>query len=269
VSRPSFRTGLALALLLPLSPFSLPAQSVAPAYHPLQLDCARYEQRVQSTIILGAGVQRSRERTGRDGILVVRATGADSLTALEAWFDTLVVWREGSGERLEPETDGVIGGRFRGTLGPHGGFAERDRPFIPDDIAQVADVGDALAELFPPLPPIALAPGAAWRDDFGTVIFRSPDGSNGGRRVERYRITRRSERDESRLLSDSSEVHAHRTESENSVLEWSGEVGPVRWDRQITVEVAVPTGGPVKQPFRTRIEQVISIARVPGECAPP
>lgn len=237
-----------------------------PVYHPAQLDCSRFRQQVRSVILLDGGNQHTRETTGRDGTLSIRATSVDSGVRLEAWFDTLSVWREGSGERLEPETDGVVGGRFRGTLTRVGGFTETDRPFIPDEIAQVADVGDALAELFPPLPPVGLLPGAAWKDEFGTVILRIPDGMRDGRRVERYRINRKLERDETRLLSDSSEVRAQRAETEASVLEWSGELGPVRWDREVTVLVTVPAGGPVRQPFRTRIEQQISVERVAGSC---
>ncbi|HSB55710.1 MAG TPA: hypothetical protein VLD58_15220, partial [Gemmatimonadales bacterium] len=93
-----------------------------PRYHPLQLDCAGYRQQAQSSILLVAGRQRSRERTGRDGVLVLRAARADSSIRLEAWFDTLSLWREGSGERLEPDTDGLIGGRYRGLLTPFGSF---------------------------------------------------------------------------------------------------------------------------------------------------
>ncbi len=260
------RTLLAGALALCTATAGNAQAPARPVYHPAQLDCARYRQQVRSVILLDGGGQHSRETTGRDGTLSVRATAADSLLQLEAWFDTLTVWREGSGERLEPETDGVVGGRFRGTLTRAGTFTESDRPFIPDDIAEVADVGDALSELFPPLPPVGLQPGAAWKDGFGTVILRIPDGSRDGRRVERYRINRRFEREESRLLSDSTEVRAERTETEASVLEWSGELGPVRWDREITVLVAVPAGGPVKQPFRTRIEQQASVERVAGAC---
>lgn len=240
--------------------------SAAPAYHPSQLDCSRYRQQVQSVILLDGVGQRSRETTGRDGTLTVRASAVDSLLRLEAWFDTLTVWREGAGERLEPETDGVVGGRFRGMLTRAGGFTESDRPFIPDEIAEVAEVGDALSELFPPLPPLALAPGAGWKDPLGTVILRIPDGSREGRRVERYRITRRLEREESRLLPDSTEVRAERSETETSVLEWSGELGPVRWAREIGVLVTVPMGGPVKQPFRTRIDQKVTVERVAGGC---
>ena len=177
------KVGAMLGLLLLAT--SASAQAPAATYHPLQLDCANYRQQVRSVIDLEGGQQRSRETTGRDGILTIRASAEDSLLRLEAWFDTLTVWREGAGERLEPETDGVVGGRFKGTLTRSGGFSSIDRPFVPDDVAQVADVGDALAELLPPLAPIPLLPGRAWKDDFGTVISRLPDGGSAGMPVQR------------------------------------------------------------------------------------
>jgi hypothetical protein len=135
-------------------------------------------------------------------------------------------------------------------------------------VAQVADLGDALAELFPPLPAVALGAGAGWRDDFGTVIQRLTDGSRDGRRVERYRLSRRLTREERHLLPDSTEVRADRQETETGTYEWSPELGPVRWERTIRVDVAVPVGGPVRQPFRTRIEQQVTIERmaVSGGC---
>lgn len=249
-----------------LLPCAAWAQDSPPAYHYLQLDCAVYRQQVHSVIQLESGRERSRETSARDGTLVVRAAAQDSLIALEAWFDTLTVWREGSGERIAPETDGVIGGRFRGLLTRFGGFTSVDRPFVPDDIAQVADVSDALTELFPPLAPVALAPGAGWKDDFGTVITRLPDGTNGGRPVERFRLIRRDDRMESRFLPDSTEVRAKRQELEDGVYEWSKELGPVRWERAITVNVMVPAAGPVKQPFRTEIAQQASVERLPTDC---
>jgi hypothetical protein len=250
-------------------PVTLLAQFGGPSYHPLQLDCARYRQQVRTEIQLESTRQRSRETTGRDGVLTVRAAARDSALVLEAWFDTLAVWREGSGERLEPETDGVIGGRFKGVLTRLGGFTSLDRPFVPDDVAQVADVGDALEELLPPLPAVALLPGAAWKDESGGVFSRIPDGSNQGRRVERYRLIRRSEREESRWLPDSTEVRATRRQSEAGVFEWSGELGPLRWEREITVEVSVPAGGAVKQAFRSRILQQVVVERVGGGCSAP
>jgi hypothetical protein len=257
------RALLALGLWLPAG---AAAQEAAPSYHPLQLDCSRYRQEIRSVIELVGARQRSRETTSRVGILAVRAAARDSAIALEAWFDSLAVWREGAGERLEPETDGVIGGRFRGLLSRRGVYTETDRPFVPDEVAQVADVGDALGQLFPPLPGRPLPPGATWQDLSGTVITRLPDGRRVGRMVERYRLAQRSVKEESRLLPDSSEVRATRRERETGVYEWSREAGPVRWERDITVEVDVPAGGPVRFPFRTRIEQKVTMERVAGGC---
>lgn len=253
---------LALASGAPL------AAQAPPRYHPLQLECARYRQEVRSVIELESRGVRSREETLRDGILVLRATPRDSAIALEAWFDSLTAWREGAGERLVPETDGLLGGRYHGLLATTGAFTALDRPFIPDDLAQVADLGDALAELLPELPATALAPGAGGRDPFGTVVLRLPDGTRDARRVQRYRLTRALARDEQHPLPDSTSVLARREEHETGVFEWSPEVGLVRWERTIQVVVEVPAGGPVRQPFRTRIQQQVTVERLgsPASC---
>lgn len=248
-------------LLLPLIVAPLSAQD-APAFHPLQLDGASYRQEVRSTITLEAGRERTRETSLRDGILELRATALDSLIMVEGWFDSLVAWREGHGVRVTPETDGVIGGRFRGLLNRRGGFTSTEIPFVPDDLAEVTELAGALADLLPPLPTPPLAPGASWRDDLGTAFLRIPDGTVAGRRVERYRLVRTAEREESRLLPDSTEVRAVRRERETGILSWSREVGVVRWERDIVVEVLVPQGGVVKAPFRTRIEQAVLVERL-------
>src|SRR5262249_42020461 len=112
---------LALGLLVAATA-TLGAQSIDfPRYHPLLLDGARYHLTAKAQIDLQSGKQRTRETSGRDGIVVLKATKEDSLIDLEAWFDTLDVWREGSGERIAPETDGLIGGRYKGRLTPSGG----------------------------------------------------------------------------------------------------------------------------------------------------
>ncbi len=254
-------------LLAPLLVGAGFAQTPAPpAYHPAQLDCAAYRQTLSSDIRLEGVRERSRETSGRDGVIRLRATSRDTLIALEAWFDTLAVWREGNGERLAPETDGVIGGRFTGLLTRQGGLTVTDRPFIPDDIAQVAEVSGALEELLPPLPQVALTPGTGWKDGVGLILTRLSDERQGGRRVERYRLIRRTARNELRLLPDSSEVRATRVEDETGTIFWSAELGLVRWERTITVEVSVPRGGVVQSPFRTRIVQQVTVERMGGGC---
>jgi len=248
----------ALTALLALAP--LGAQG-GPVYHPLQLDGAAYRQEIRSDITLEGGRMRSRETGLREGRLQLRAAWKDSVIAIEAWFDSLVAWREGNGERMIPETDGVIGGRFHGLLTPQGGLTTTETPFVPDPLAEITELAGALADLLPPLPAVRLRPGESWRDPFGAAFLRVPDEVYRGRRVERYRLVRSGEREERRLLPDSTEVRAMRSERETGIFSWSPEVGVVRWERDVTVDVTVPEGGVVKAPFRTRIEQVIVVAR--------
>ena len=261
----------ALALVVASAPPGIAGAqaSGAPGYHAQQLDCGRFRQEIRSTITLEGGGARTRETTGRDGILTLRAAPSDSGLALVAWFDTLAVWRAGGGERMEPSADGVIGGRFRGLLTPAGSFTSTDRPFVPDEVAQVSDVGDALERLLPRLPPVPLKAGESAKDDEGLVITRLSDGAASGRVAERYRLTTRFEGDDLRLLPDSTQVTAHRRETETGVFDWVPELGVVRWERQVTIDVTVAAGGVVKRAFRTRIEQQAVTARLEGSCPAP
>lgn len=262
ISGRRFLPAIALAALLLPQPLSEPV----PLYQVLMLDCGRYRVQVESKITLQSGRQRTRETSGRDGVMVLRAGAADSLIRLEAWFDTLSLWRESEGERLAPDTDGLIGGRYRGLLDRLGGFTSTDTPFVPDEIRQVAELDAALGDLLPPLAPEPLRLGASWRNDFGTIITRTEDGLVDGRRVQRYRLLRRASREERRLLPDSSEVTATRNESETGVYSWSSDLGVVRWERELRDDVHVPAGGLVKQPFTTGIEQRVTVTRVSGGC---
>jgi hypothetical protein len=238
----------------------------APRYAPQLLDCARYRVQVESDIVIQSGRQRTREHASRDGVMVLKASQSDSLVKLEAWFDTLALSREGSGERLTPDTDGLVGGRYRGDLTSFGGFTSTDTPFIPDEIAEIADLHGVLGDLLPQLPATPLKLGASWKDDLGTVISRSTDAMVGGRPVERYRLVRRTTRQESRVLPDSTEVSANRVETETGVYSWSAELGVIRWERDLTEEVSVPAGGLVKQPFKTGIGQKVTMVRLGGGC---
>ena len=238
----------------------------APRYAPLLLDCASYRVQVESEIVIQSGRSRTKEHSSRDGIMVLKASAADSLIKLEGWFDSLTLWRDGEGDRLTPDTDGLIGGRYRGLLTGQGGFTSTDTPFVPDEVAEIADLSNALGDLLPQLPATPLKLGESWKDDLGTVISRSADGMVGGRPVQRYRLIRKANREEKRTLPDSTEVSATRVESESGMFTWSGELGLVRWERDLTEEVSVPVGGLVKHPFKTGIEQKVTVLRVSGEC---
>ncbi|HWA15001.1 MAG TPA: hypothetical protein VG817_01110 [Gemmatimonadales bacterium] len=264
------------ALLIPtlltsllLLPPAIEAQ--APRYLALQLDRACFRVDAQASILTVAGKERSRESTGKHGILTVRGTAipGDSALRLEAWFDSLSLFREGDGERLEPDTDGLIGGRFIALLSPSGFATTVDLPYFPDDVAQVGDLSTALTSLLPQLPAVPLSNGAGWRDDLGTVITRLGDITLGAQRLQRYRLSRKSTRPVQQLLPDSSVVTANRTESEDGTFFWSAERGVVRWERDLNDELTVEKGGVVKQPFRTAVEQRVTVERLAGACASP
>ena len=252
------------ALAAGLTGGGLAAQAAAPRYHPLLLDCAVYRQHIASEIELESGPNRSRERAGREGILIVRAAAQDSLIRLEAWFDSLAVWREGNGGRTAPETDGVIGGRFRGTLTARGEYRPEESPFVPDEVAAVSDVAGALADFFPPLPERPLAEGETTQAEPGWRITRLGDGISEGRRTARYRLERRLETAATGVLADSVPVEARRTETEEGVLQWDPERGLVRWERAVRAAAAVPAGPGVPRAFRTAIWQRVVVERVPG-----
>jgi hypothetical protein len=236
-----------------------------PQYHALLLDCSRYQEHTESDILTSGGRTLSREQTGRTGILVIRARQQDSVINLEAWFDSLAVWRTGGGVRVEPETDGVIGGRFRGVLLPDGAYQSQDTPFVPDPVAAVSNIAGSLDDLFPRLPDTALAVGGQWEGtDF--TINRLADGEVEGRRVLRYHLTGDRETATLTMLPDSSSVEARQTQVEDGTFQWDPERGPLRWERAIRATVSIPPGGAFPRGFRTTITQQVELRRMEGGC---
>src|SRR5439155_20055617 len=102
--------------------------------------CARFEENSRGRIVVETAGQRRQETVGRFGRWSVRARDSASSIALEAWYDSLSVWREGPAGKSIPNTDGLLGGRYRGVLTSAGRYAVLARPFIPDEVAEVAEL---------------------------------------------------------------------------------------------------------------------------------
>jgi hypothetical protein len=52
-------------------------------------------------------------------------------------------------------------------------------------------------------------------------------------------------------------------------VDWDPEQGLLRRERRLLVDTSVPAGGPLKQPLRSRLEQLVSLVRVTDQgCAP-
>ncbi len=256
------RSSALLLLFLPVA--VLRAQS--PAYRPGMLDGARFQQTIRSQIRTEAGNRVSQERSGREGTIDMRAVMGDSGIQLESWFESLNLWRESGDERYAPDTDGLIGGRYRGRLSADGRYQWLDQPFIPDQLSELAELGSALDDLLPPVPAADLKVGAAVSAADGWRIERQPDSSAEGRVLRRYLIAGERRRAEVGALIDSLPVEASTYEKETGTMIWDPEQGPLRWLRQITLTAALPAKGAIRRPVRTQIEQSVLLERLgPGE----
>jgi hypothetical protein len=242
------------------------AQSVHPPaefrYTAAQLQCARFEENSRGRVLVESAGQRRQETVGRSGRWSLRARDSASSIALEAWYDSLSVWREGPAGKSIPDTDGLLGGRYRGVLTPAGRYSAVARPFVPDEVAEVAELGGALEDLLPRLPTAPLEVGQRWSDSTGLELRRLPDSGAAGRLVRRLRLRARTEASVAAVRGDTLSVPAHQVTLEEGQLDWTPRVGLVRWVRHIVVESVIPAGGPIPQAVRSRLEQDVTLSRL-------
>jgi hypothetical protein len=242
---------LATALL----PGALVAQGV-PTYQAAQLACVRYEVRVHTAVTTDLQGRRREESLRRTGTLVVQGSASDSGLMLEAWWDTLRLWRRADGQTFEPETEGLLGGRYRGELRRDGVFLRTETPWIPDEVAEVSDVGTALDDLFPPLPAVAMRRGDRSEDPGANKFIRLADSA----RVARYRIISATSAE---YPADSTRPFAVKeSEQSDGILVW-GTDGLLRWDRTVVAETRVEETA--QRTFRSRVQQRIELQRT-GSC---
>ena len=233
-------------------------------YTPAQLDCATFQEQSHGQLDAQTGSRQRRETLFRDGLLRVRARPAGQEIALEAWYDSLALLRRSPEVELVPDTDGLLGGRYRGTLTPSGRYSSEARPFVPDEVAEVAELGGAMDDLLPPLPPVALAVGQRWTDGSGLELRRLPDSVAGRQVVRRLALRARAESDEATIRGDTTSLAAREVTVEEGQVDWDPGLGLLRRVRRLVVETSVPARGPLKLPLRSRLEQEVSLVRLGG-----
>jgi hypothetical protein len=249
---------------------ALPGLSGAQSAHPpaefrytaAQLQCTRFEEISHGRVVVESAGRRRQETVGRLGRWSLRARDTTAGIALEAWYDSLSVWREGPSGKSVPDTDGLLGGRYRGVLTPAGGYSTVARPFIPDEVAEVAELGGALQDLLPALPTAPLEVGQRWGDSIGLELRRLPDSGVAGGLVHRLRVRSRTEAEAAPIRGDTLSVPAHQVTLEVGQLAWNPRVGLVRWVRHIVVESTIPAGGPIPQSVRSSLEQDVTLSRL-------
>jgi hypothetical protein len=235
-----------------------PSQLAAPSYAP---GCFAFLDSVRTSIKSRSGTATLDDQAGREGLFVVRLHHQGDSLGVEAWYDTLEVWRVTGTGREAPNVDGFLGGRYRGGLTADGRYTETAAPFVPPDLAQVADLGPMMEDFFPRLPPIEVPIGREWRDTTGLAIKRLPDGKDRRGTVRRYSWTRTHRVAERVEASDSVTIAVEQLVKEEGELRWSVAIGPLGWTRHLVISAHVPAREGVKRSVQTVIEQDITATR--------
>jgi hypothetical protein len=237
------------------------SQPLEVRYSAPQLNCARFLETAESEVRTETGGRVQQQTAGRIGVWQFRATPAVDGVALEGWLDSLSLWRRSRDMTLRPDTDGLLGGRYRGTLSESGTYGSQARPFIPDEVAEVSGMATALDDFFPSLPTRPLRPGQAWSDSAGITLRRMADSGMSGVPLYRFELEVRRQATSTSSPRDSSAVRLHQVSREHGTFVWHPLLGLLRRDRRIVIETSVPPSRSVRQPVRARIEQRITVIR--------
>jgi hypothetical protein len=252
-----------LAALLLAAPPLLYSQGkpVSLRYAASQLNCGRFLEDSESKILTESGRREQEQTTGRRGVWRFTAAPDPGGVALEGWLDSLALWRRLSTTTVRPDTDGLLGGRYRGALTLDGEYQPRKVPFIPAEVAELADMTTALDDLLPRLPGQPLRPGQSWTDSAGLTVRRLADSGMSGVRLYRFQLENRRTSNAAAVAGDTTTIPLRQTSEEQGTFVWHPSVGLVRRERHITIETTVPARGVVQQAVRSRIEQRITLTR--------
>ena len=233
-------------------------------YTAAHLDCARFAETSHSDITTQTARGDVKATVDRAGVWTFRARDTTGGIAVESWYDSLAIRRRTEESEVAADTDGLIGGRYRGVLTVSGGYTEIARPFFPDEVAEVADLSGAERDLLPPLPPRPLAPGERWTEG-DVVLQRLPDTTVAGSRLVHLRLQSRADTGQTILQGDTVPIPLRQTTEESGAVYWSTSTGVVRRTRDITIEATIPSGGPIRQAVRSRVTQRVELTRLPAQ----
>jgi hypothetical protein len=237
------------------------SHAVEVRYSAPQLNCARFLETTESDIQSETSGRIRKQTAGRRGVWEFRATPAVDGLSLEGWLDSLSLWRKSQETTIRPDTDGLLGGRYRGVLSGSGTYLSQTRPFVPDEVAEVAGMGTALDDFFPPLPLQLLRPGQAWSDSAGVTLRRMADSGMSGVPLYRFELEVRREARSNPMPNDTARLRLRQMSREHGTFVWHPLLGLLRRDRRIVVETSVPAGRAIRQPVRSRVEQRITVLR--------
>jgi hypothetical protein len=229
--------------------WSLVGVLLAPGYPVAALDGAHFVETIRTEALTKVGTAELRRLVARDSRFSVTLHGDTLLVSA----DSVSLTEVADGHSRTIDTDGFVGGRYRLGLDAAGVATIWQRPFIPDDIADVSDLSRAMDDFFPPLPP-AMAPGDAASDAAGRRWQRLADSSGS----QRFRWSAQVSRDTAQVANDTVAVLIEESTHEESALAWSSSRGPLAWTRQIESNVSTRLRG---RTIRATINQKIDVRR--------
>ena len=236
-------------------------EGIQPRYIASQLTCSRFLETAASDIHTESGGRVRDQTAGRRAVWQFKAYPAVEGLLLEGWLDSLSLWRKSQETTIRPDTDGLLGGRYRATLSGRGAYVSQARPFVPDEVAEVAGMASALDDFFPPLPPRPLSPGQTWQDSTGIILRRVADSALSGVRLYRFELQIRRSIGNTAAARDTAPLRLTQVSREHGAFVWHPLLGLIRRDRRIEIDTSVPAGSTIRQPVRSRIEQRITVVR--------
>jgi hypothetical protein len=252
---------LTLSVLLLLPTLQAEGLDSTIGYTAGQLNCARFSETSQSKIYTESAGRSRRQTSSRAGMWQFRATASKEGVTLEGWLDSLSLSRRSAEAVISPDTDGLVGGRYRGILSHSGQYTSTVQPFVPDEVSEVADMSTALDDFFPPIPPKPLKQGQAWSDSQGLTISRLSDSTAAGTDLLRFQLDSRHGAESAPTAADTLPLKLQQMTEEHGRFVWHPSVGMLSRDRTIVVETTVPPSRTVRQAVRSRVEQHITLRR--------
>lgn len=211
-----------------LGEWGLVAALLGPGYPVRALDRASFSESIRTEVVTRIENSSRRRLVARAARFGVELHGDTVVVSA----DTLMLSELADGSSRTLDTDGFVGGRYLLLLDPTGRATLIERPFLPDDLAEVSDVGRAMDDFFPPLPP-AIAVGGVNIDSAGRSWGRLSDSIG----VRRYRWSSVFSHDDNEMVADSVPTRLSETTRESSTLAWHSSRGPLAWSRRIESEV--------------------------------
>jgi hypothetical protein len=251
----------ALALLLLTVGAAAPAAAQMIAWRADQFACAVFDER-RTTDIRSETAGRARQETvRRAGVFVITADRSAEGAALIAFYDSLALERLTPDGPFRPDTDGLLGGQFVGTLSPEGVWTATQRPFVPNAVAEVSNVAAMMDDLLPRLPAFPLREGGKWRDAVGAETERLADSlAADGTRL--WRLTRRlTVRGRPMLaMGVAGDGAEETTEREERVL-LHPTLGLLQLERRVSVTTDLPVGPTVRTPMKAGVVERLGLRR--------